>query len=284
MLSKIKRSLDNSLFQKFIEYLVDEDCGSALKILSLFEEIDDFFDEFSSYIIEHNLPKKHIDFYNEIKKQELHNILSNRISKPYCELEKLYIDASTYLFDLSPFETERRFSSYLSRCERLILSSSLEKSLQKSMTFELIQENKRIECNNPNSFISSQMISSYSLGILFLILSEKRNEPIFGLPLDEKLVLMITDDHCHHNEMVYEDNIHYYISLAEKNIIYEPRDLYLLALLEDRDIDINFITPKSNATIITNWIEHVLSYKSPQKIKKDLSIKYQQLSLNTVNF
>jgi hypothetical protein len=120
-------------------------------------------------------------------------------------------------------------------------------------------------------------ISQYTLSIIYLIIAEKLNLPIFGIPFEDKLVLCYTESYCTHNELVFEDDILNYIVIGEHDLVYTPVDLQLYAMLLEQEIDLKSKLPHSNQSIIQNWLKHLVGKEFDAKTRQNLSSKFQQI-------
>lgn len=130
---------------------------------------------------------------------------------------------------------------------------------------------------NFNAIISSRKINLNALALLYLMVAERIDLPIFGMPVHDKLLLCLTKEHCYHNEMVYEDDIIFYFTPSENGVVYTVEDLEFIAEKNDLSLDLNSKLPKGNNSIAQHWLFRIeLLQKMPNTSQK-LSIYFQQI-------
>lgn len=130
---------------------------------------------------------------------------------------------------------------------------------------------------NFNSIIASRKINLNALALLYLMVAERIDLPIFGMPVYDKLLLCLSKDHCYHNEMVYEDDIVFYFTPSDNGVVYTVQDLEFIAEKNDLSLDLNSKLPKGNNCIVQHWLFRIeLLQQSPNNSQK-LSIFFQQI-------
>ncbi len=141
----------------------------------------------------------------------------------------------------------------------------------------IIEYTESLFTYNFNAIISSRKINLNALALLYLMVAERIDLPIFGMPVHDKLLLCLTKEHCYHNEMVYEDDIIFYFTPSENGVVYTIEDLEFIAEKNDLSLDINSKLPKGNNSIAQHWLFRIeLLQKMPNTSQK-LSIYFQQI-------
>ncbi len=221
------------------------------------------------------------DALTGIQAEHLHLLLS----KDFEPIERLFIHSNSYLYnqDFSLlFSNYHRFISKLVKDIGKLDVDSMEPAeiielLHNKLTQRFMIDTLGDDVSSLLNIMENQSISQYSLGILYLIVAEKLELPIFGLPFQDKLILTYTKPYCHHNEQVYENDILYYIIPGERDLIYTPLDMELYAMMYEQTISLENKLPKSNATIMNQWMNHIIHETKDIRRKNALSIKYQQI-------
>ena len=130
---------------------------------------------------------------------------------------------------------------------------------------------------NFNSVIASRKINLNALALLYLMVAERIDLPIFGMPVYDKLLLCLTKEHCYHNEMVYEDDIIFYFTPSDNGVVYTVEDLEFIAEKNDLSLDLNSKLPKGNNSIVAHWLFQIEILQQSPKTSQKLSIYFQQI-------
>nr|MCU0328874.1 hypothetical protein [Chitinophagales bacterium] len=123
----------------------------------------------------------------------------------------------------------------------------------------------------------------YFLTLIYLMVAEKLNLPIYGLPLKEKIVLLYCHTHCGHAEMVYEDCIDFYFTPGIYGSVYTLDDLKMFALANNKEITLEETLPKDNSAIINHWLRMMSKSLSLLSSDSKLYISYQQNINSLIN-
>jgi hypothetical protein len=130
---------------------------------------------------------------------------------------------------------------------------------------------------NFNSIIASRKINLNALALLYLMVAERMDLSIFGMPVYDKLLLCLTKEHCYHNEMVYEDDIIFYFTPSDNGVVYTVEDLEFIAEKNDLSLDLNSKLPKGNNSIVAHWLFQIEILQQSPKTSQKLSIYFQQI-------
>jgi hypothetical protein len=214
------------------------------------------------------------------------------LRKDFLSLEHIFGLLTAYIFDKEPFDVNRQLDTYtnqlIKRLNKKILENGNPEAIIEEIHYKITQslliDNAFLGHYDFTEVAHQHIISQYSLGILVLIIAEKLELPIYGLPFSDKLVLCYTQDYCTHSELVTENDILYYIVIGEKDIIYTLEDLKLLALMQEETLELHKTLPKSTHKIIEGWLLHLSQGDFDAKTKYNLSSIYQQIFSLTEEF
>jgi hypothetical protein len=223
--------------------------------------------------------------YNKIIQDKYSSVIQSFLRKDYLCLETIFALVSAYIFEVKPSESIANLENYTNQLIKRLNKKTLESGnpeeiineINYKITQSLILDNSFLGHYNFSEVPNQHIVSQYTLGILILILAEKLQLPIFGLPFSDKLVLCYTENYCTDSELVNEDDIVYYIVIGEKDIIYTLEDLKLLSLLQEETLELKAILPQSSQRIIESWMDHLNQGDFDPKTKFNLSSIYQQI-------
>jgi hypothetical protein len=223
--------------------------------------------------------------YNQIILEKHTTIIQAFLRKDYLSLEVIFSIISSFVFQKEPFEVSIKLENFTNQLAKRLNKTVLEQGnpediiqeINYKITQSLIIDNSFLGHYNFIEVPHQHIVSQYTLGILVLILAERLQIPIFGLPFPDKLVLCYTENYCTHSELVSENDILYYIVLGEKDIVYTLDDLKLLALIQEEVIELKAILPQSSQQIVESWMEHLSKGEFDAKTKYNLSSIYQQI-------
>lgn len=261
-------------------------------------------------IIEH-MPTSLEYFYNELIKEDdlyqreqmvkLYNhtiqtryafIIQQLLSKDYLSLENIFSHVTSFIFHKEPYSVQNQLQNYAQllsqRLDKKIIANGNPKEILAEINFKITQslllDNSSIGHYDFTEVPNQHIVSQYTLAILILIVAEKLQIPIFGIPFSDKLVLCYTASYCLHNELVTENDILYYAVIGEKDLIYTLEDLKLLAIIQEETLELKAILPHSTERIVEKWLEHLTNASFDAKTRKNLSSIYQQIFSLTEEF
>lgn len=256
-------------------YLIKEQGKLALDLFK--QELDNESD---------NKVKRNLaPIYNDIITQQYPQIISQINDSEYISTETIFGHYTSFIFDYKSYETQFILSKFtdklISKLDKKTLYSqdsiAIIKEINQKLTQSFIIDNSFAHHYNFNEASKSMTISQYSLAIIYLILAEKLSLPIYGIPFEDKLVLCYAESYCSHNELVFQEDILYYIVIGERDLVYTPVDLQFYAMLLEQEIDLKSKLPHSNQSIIQNWLKHLVGREFDSKTRENLSSKYQQI-------
>jgi hypothetical protein len=229
--------------------------------------------------------KQLIDIYNDLISEQYPLVLNQYLDKEFILTDKLLGHYTSFLFDYKSYESQLildKFSSKLmAKLDKKIINSRNPEAIIEELNHKIAKsftiDNTYVYHYNYNEASLSMTISQYTLGIMYMILAEKLNLPIYGIPFEDKLVLCYAESYCTHNELVFEEDILYYIIVGEKDLVYTPKDLFLYAYLLEQNIELKNRLPHSNQDIIKHWAEHIVNCEFDLRTRTNLSSKYQQI-------
>jgi hypothetical protein len=229
--------------------------------------------------------KQLVEIYNEIIGDQYPTLLNHYVEIDYIQTHQLLAHFTSYLLDYKSYESQVILDKFIQKLilklDKKTLDSRVSKAIIDELNLKIAQsfiiDNTYVYHYNYNEASLSMNISQYTLGIIYLIIAEKLNLPIYGIPFEDKLVLCYVESYCSHNELVFEEDILYYIIIGEKDIVYTPQDLFLYAYLLEQDIDLKNRMPHSNQDIILKWAAHIVNSDFDLRTRHNLSSKYQQI-------
>lgn len=230
--------------------------------------------------------------YNKIVQENYTSIIQSFLRKDYIGLESIFGLISAYIFENEPSVSLNKLDIYsnqlIKRLNKKILDNGKPEDIIQEINYKITQslilDNSFLGHYNFLDVPNQHIVSQYTLGILILVVAEKLQLPIYGLPFPDKLVLCYTENYCTHSELVSENDILYYIVLGEKDIVYTLEDLKLLALIQEETLEIKSILPQSSQRIIEVWVEHISQGDFDAKTKYNLSSIYQQIFSHAEEF
>jgi hypothetical protein len=250
----------------------------------LYKAMDESIDSQFTKSCRHLLSNQLVDFTP--------NLLSIYFQKEFVSLERLFLHSNAFLYNMDYLALSQSLHRYLTKTLKELKKQNISELepekmmelLNATVTKRFIIENISDNSSSLSHILDYQSISAYSLAIVHLIIAERLQLPIFGLPFEDRLVLVYTSPFCTHNESVYEEDILYYNIVGERDINYTPLDLELLSMLNNTTLSLAKKLPKSNSVILQKWIGYVLNEISDISQKKSLSRKYQQICELTSQF
>lgn len=230
--------------------------------------------------------------YNNIVQENYTSIIQSFLRKDYIGLETTFGLVSAYIFENEPSVSINKLDTYSNQLIKRLNKKVLEngnpeeiiREINYKITQSLILDNSFLGHYNFLDVPNQHIISQYTLGILILVVAEKLQLPIYGLPFPDKLVLCYTENYCTNSELVSENDILYYIVIGEKDIVYTLEDLKLLSLIQEETLEIKAILPQSSQRIIEAWVEHLSLGDFDAKTKYNLSSIYQQIFSHAEEF
>jgi hypothetical protein len=230
--------------------------------------------------------KNYLKVYHSVLREDYSNILAANLQANFIDIERLFLHINCFFFGAGFFESKRSLDRFLNP-----IISKLAKSLigihKPEEVLGLFHEHiadRFIIDATPHSVgfiggIEQQTLSQFEVSILYLIVARRLDIPIFGLPLDDKMVLCYAKRHCFHDECVFEEDVLNYLIVGEKDIIYAPLDLILLSMIQEEPLLIQNKLPRSNACILNSYMDNLVSMQEDAKYRDLLSSKYQQIQL-----
>lgn len=274
-------------FKKIYRQLQEKEMQS-LSIFSLYEDMPVSFEFFLQELrqeLDPNSKKEMIELYNQLIKEKHTVLIQALLRKDFLNLELIFSHLTAFVFKKEPYEVAQHIDGYLSQIHMRLNKSTLEsgsaedilKEIHDKITQSFIIDNSFLGYYDITEVKHQHIISQYTLSMLILLLAERIELPIFGLPFSDKLVLCYAQNYCSHSELVGEEDILYYLVVGEKDLIYTLEDLKLLALLQDEILELKSILPSSNHKIAENWLEHLSQNSFDSKTQFHLSSIYQQI-------
>jgi hypothetical protein len=286
--------LNSRTFKKIYRQLQEEE-GYASAIYAIRENMPNSLELFHYELkTESDIEVKNTlaGTYNDLIQKQFPSILQMLLRKDFLSLEQIFGHLTAFIFDKVPFDVNQQLDTYtnqlIKRLNKKILENGNPEAIIEEIHYKITQslliDNAFLGHYDFTEVAHQHIISQYSLGILVLIIAEKLELPIYGLPFSDKLVLCYTQDYCTHSELVTENDILYYIVIGEKDIIYTLEDLKLLALIQEETLELHKTLPKSTHKIIEGWLQHLSQGDFDAKTKYNLSSIYQQIFSLTEEF
>jgi regulator of sirC expression with transglutaminase-like and TPR domain len=120
-----------------------------------------------------------------------------------------------------------------------------------------------------NTFLETRKGSALSLGILYIIIAQKLNIPVYGVNLPQHFILAYVSELA--AEVPSMDDVLFYINPFNKGAVFTKREIELFIRQLKIDPDRTFFAPCSNIDTIKRLIESlILSYTQlgyPDKIE-----------------
>jgi regulator of sirC expression with transglutaminase-like and TPR domain len=120
-----------------------------------------------------------------------------------------------------------------------------------------------------NTFLETRKGSALSLGILYIIIAQKLNIPVYGVNLPQHFILAYVSELA--SDVPTMDDVLFYINPFNKGAVFTKREIELFIRQLKIDPDRAFFAPCSNIDIIKRLIESlILSYTQlgyPDKIE-----------------
>lgn len=256
-------------------YLIKENAPASFELL--YKSIEDSIDSSYTRSCQKLLSNQLSDFTP--------NLLSIYLQRDFVSIENLFLHSNAFLYDANYLDIKKSLSKFLGPILHDLKKYNLVDreprevmdKLNSLVTRRFIIENQTGVNSNLHHNLENQSISVFSLSILHLILAERLELPIFGLPFEDRLVLIYANAHCSHNESVYEEDILFYNIVGERDIPYTLFDLELLSILNNETLTLEQKLPKSNSVVVQKWINYVVNDIQDVSRKNRLSIKYQQI-------
>lgn len=259
---------------------------------------------YASFLVVENLPCSIEYFFEELNRETDKNIKTHLVAtynqfvadnhiltiqsflkKDYLSLPQVFALLTSFVFQKEPYAVHR---SLIALCDRLI--KRLDKNILENgsptdiiaefnhkITQSLVLDNGFLGYYDFTEVSDQHIISEYTYAIIFLIIAEKLNLPIYGLPFDDKLVLCYTENYCTHSELVSQDDILHYIVLGEKDLIYNLNDIKLLAYLHEEQLRVGMTLPRSTQKVMEGWLTNLCQSDFDSKTTLYLSSIYQQI-------
>lgn len=207
-----------------------------------------------------------IRLYNDLHKEYSQQKIAYYSIKEYVSLKDLWHEMSLFLFDIEPMKIASIHSKLLGNLSQQIQSQISWKNTPKEIlalfnyefnTRFIVNDEEKVILNHLESISNTHILNKYTLAILYLIVAESIDIPIFGLPFSDRIILCYAKEHCNHNEMVYEDDILFYFTPGIHGTIYTLSDLELYALSHGEVLNMVDKLPKSNQNIIQHWVHNL---------------------------
>lgn len=214
------------------------------------------------------------------------------LSKDYVNLGTIFAHCNSFLYGTSFFKVRDSLNNFCHKVAYRIKQKAKEsnsaivniKLLNEELTNQFILDfpHEYDVCISEN--IDSQTISQYSLGILYILVSELLEWPIYGLTQDNSLKLVYAMPYCTDSELVCEEDIQYYLLPGNKDLIYSLLDVKLYAFICEEAVGIKKILPNNNKVILYHWMHQLFSGDRTNRINQKLSAKYQQICELSLEF
>ncbi len=274
-------------FKKIYRQLQEKDTQS-MAIFSLYEDMPVSFELFLQELKKETDLKSKMEMimlYNQLTKENQTALIQGLIRKDFLSLELIFGHLIAFVFQKEPYDVAQHLDTYLSqilkRLDKTIIEAGNSEAILKEINYKITQnfiiDNSFLGYYDVTEVKYQHIISQYTLSILIILLAERIELPIFGLPYSDKLVLCYAQSYCSHSELVREDDILYYLVIGEKDLIYTLDDLKLLAMLQDETLELRSILPSSNHKLAESWIEHLSQCNFDTKTQNHLSSIYQQI-------
>jgi hypothetical protein len=210
-----------------------------------------------------------IMLYNQLTKEHHTALIQGLIRKDFLSLELIFGHLTAFVFQKEPYDVAQHLDTYLSqilkRLDKTIIEAGNSEAILKEINYKITQnfiiDNSFLGYYDVTEVKYQHIISQYTLSILIILLAERIELPIFGLPYSDKLVLCYAQSYCSHSELVREDDILYYLVIGEK----------------DETLELRSILPSSNHKLAESWIEHLSQCNFDTKTQNHLSSIYQQI-------
>lgn len=127
-----------------------------------------------------------------------------------------------------------------------------------------------------NTLLETKKGSPLSLGILYIIIAQKNNLPVFGVNLPEHFVLAFTNQYGEDNiSFISENEVLFYINPFNKGAVFTKKEIELFVKHLKLKPDKSYFTPSSNEDIIERlFLNLIHSYE-----KLGYSTKVKELEL-----
>jgi len=121
-----------------------------------------------------------------------------------------------------------------------------------------------------NTFLETKKGNALSLGILYIILAQSQELPIYGINLPQNFVLAYTKE----LGQIEEEDVIFYINPVNKGIIFSRNEIDKFLKQINAESEITYYTPCSNLSIIRRLINNLMySYNLLEKPDKVEDLK-----------
>lgn len=121
-----------------------------------------------------------------------------------------------------------------------------------------------------NNLLESKKGNHVSIGILYIILSQQLNIPVFGVDLPQHFILAYTDETYEGKPVeVKENEVLFYINPFNKGAVFTKREIEVFVKHLKIDSKPDFFNPSDNVTIIKRlFADMIRSYKKLGYLEK----------------
>lgn len=280
-------------FKPIYRALQDEDTRTAA-IFQLAEYLPDSIYYFKEALDnDHNVSKEDlVPVYDTIVSEHFDFIIQQLIRKDYISHTDIYGYLSAYLFDRAVYTHHTQLLNLIhkliKRLDKKIIESGIPEEIVRELNFKITQsfviDSSYLEYYDFTYLEENNIISQYTLACLLLLVAERLELPIFGVPFEDKLILCYAQNHCICSESVQSEDIFYYISIGEKDLIYTLEDIQLYAMLVDEKLTHDRILPQNSQNIMLGWLRHLTLNNFDPKTNYKLSSIYQQIQSSVEEF
>lgn len=233
-----------------------------------------------------------IALYNEITAQNYPTIIDRLLRRGFVNQTELFAHFSAYIYEKTSYEVQAMLDNviqrWIKRLDKKILESGepqkIIEEINTKITSSYVIDDSFLSYYDYTEMNQQGIVSQYSLAMLYLVLAESLNLPIFGIPFPDKLVLCYAREYCQYSEEVCQEDILCYIVIGEKDIIYTPHDLELYAALLDQSLKVVNTIPAHPEKIMKAWLNHLRKNPFQRKVKTRLSSIYQQIFARVEEF
>lgn len=110
-----------------------------------------------------------------------------------------------------------------------------------------------------NNVLESKKGNSLSLGVLYLIIAQDLDMPVYGVDLPRHFVLAYTKDFLETltDDVDLRDQVIFYINALNKGTIFTRNEILLFLQKMDKEANPEFFTPRSNKAIVKLLLQNL---------------------------
>ena len=228
-----------------------------------------------------------IDLYYSIKYDVLLKKAKFLTSKYYFTLEEVTMLLNRILFDIGTAE-EQQVLQKISQISNTI-SDKLESSFVSNeleilglldseiSTYFIVENSDQWSLFALNHVFTTYKVNQITLSLIYLIIAQKTNIPIFGIPLDDRIVLCYTQPYCPIYELVTVEDVLFYFNPGIKDSIYSYYDILDYSSSNNLEIIDDNLLPKSNNLLIQQWMKKIELNSNSTHYNDKFSSCYQQV-------